>query len=71
MLQFDALTKERNIEVPLKSLTKEIVRRSSKITAEPLFFTIKAPNTLNITFIDTPGLLGKTEDVDTKVNKEK
>jgi len=67
-IQLDAVTKERNLEISIKNIGKEVARRCSKVTAEPLYITIKAPNTLNMTFIDTPGLLTKTEDVDTRVS---
>ncbi|ELR19114.1 dynamin gtpase [Acanthamoeba castellanii str. Neff] len=56
MIQRDALFQDYNVEVPLKNLSQEILRRSAVLSPKPIYVTLSAPNALNITFIDTPGL---------------
>lgn len=64
-IQFDPFCKDRNVEVALKNLPREIAKRSPKLSAEPIYVTIRMPNTLDITFIDTPGLISsKVEGAD-------
>ena len=56
MIQHDALFQDYNVEVPLKNLSQEILRRSAVLSPKPIYVSLSAPNALNITFIDTPGL---------------
>ncbi|KAL6079742.1 hypothetical protein QOT17_000857 [Balamuthia mandrillaris] len=70
----DRLDGTRDKRVKLSELPSEIAQRmsASGFSSEPIYVSIHCPNTLDVTFIDTPGLLPcfSPEDVGLKEHLE-
>ncbi|EFA84098.1 dynamin like protein [Heterostelium album PN500] len=50
---------DHDVVIPIEQLNDTITRRNTAITEEPIYIMIEAKNTLNLTLIDTPGLVAE------------
>eukprot|EP01133_Synstelium_polycarpum_P002548 gene2548-2919_t len=66
----DGLIKEfdHDVVIPIEQLNDCLTRRNTTISEEPIFVTIEYKATLNITLIDTPGLVADNSADQAKVD---